>query len=185
MLKGLTTNVMLMKIGVMWLCVERESYLGFGKRVGMRTTGRNIVRQKNTKRKAHIGMNQKAREAVVSCFELPKGWGGKDGVGVSCLKGESGGGRRGKVWMIERKSGQSTWKLSEKFRAKNKTLIFKLVDLEMAFDRVPTKLCPSRVCFESTFIHHGNGCSDRRCEGWYINGVVVCGRSCFVWRIIK
>ena len=25
--------------------------------------------------------------------------------------------------------------------------------------------CPSRVCFESTFIYHGNGCSDRRCEG--------------------
>ena len=30
----------------MWLCVERESYLGFGNRVGMRKIGRNIVRQK-------------------------------------------------------------------------------------------------------------------------------------------
>ena len=29
--------------------------------------------------------------------------------------------------------------------------------------------CPSRVCFESTFIHHGNGCSDRRCEEWFIH----------------
>ena len=45
--------------------------------------------------------------------------------------------------------------------------------------------CLSRVCFESTFIYHGNGCSDRRCEGWFINGVVVCKRSCFVWGIIK
>ena len=45
--------------------------------------------------------------------------------------------------------------------------------------------CPSRICFESTFIYHGNGCSDRRCEGWFINGVVACRRSCFVWRIIK
>ena len=30
----------------MWLCVERESYLGFGNRVGMWKIGRNIVRQK-------------------------------------------------------------------------------------------------------------------------------------------
>ena len=30
----------------MWLCVERESYLGFGNRVGMRKLGRNIVKQK-------------------------------------------------------------------------------------------------------------------------------------------
>ena len=30
-----------------------------------------------------------------------------------------------------------------------------------------------------------DGCSDRRCEGWFINGVVVCRRSCFVWGIIK
>ena len=29
-------------------------------------------------------------------------------------------------------------------------------------------------CFESTFNYHGNGYSDRRCEGWFINGVVVC-----------
>ena len=36
--------------------------------------------------------------------------------------------------------------------------------------------CPLRVCFESTFINHGNGCSDRRCEGWFINGV-LCGES--------
>ena len=32
----------------MWmqLCVESENYLQFGKRVGMRKIGRNIVRQK-------------------------------------------------------------------------------------------------------------------------------------------
>ena len=30
----------------MWLCVERESYLGFGNRVGMRMIGRNTMRQK-------------------------------------------------------------------------------------------------------------------------------------------
>ena len=41
--------------------------------------------------------------------------------------------------------------------------------------------CPSRFCFESTFIYHGNGYSDRRREGSLINGVVVCRRSCFVW----
>ena len=30
---------------------------------------------------------------------------------------------------------------------------------------------------ESTFIYYG--------KGWFINGVVVCRRSCFVWGIIK
>ena len=45
--------------------------------------------------------------------------------------------------------------------------------------------CPLRVFFESTFIYHGNGCSDGRCEGSFINGVVLCRRSCFVWGTIK
>ena len=31
------------------------------------------------------------------------------------------------------------------------------------------------------FIMIIKGCSDRRCETWFINGVVVCERSCFVW----
>ena len=30
----------------MWLCVERESYLGFGNRVRMKKIEKNIVRQK-------------------------------------------------------------------------------------------------------------------------------------------
>ena len=30
----------------MWLCVERQSYLGFGDRVGMKKIGTNIMRQK-------------------------------------------------------------------------------------------------------------------------------------------
>ena len=33
------------------------------------------------------------------------------------------------------------------------------------------------VCLESAlslFIYHGNRCSDRMCEGWFIIGVVVC-----------
>ena len=30
----------------MWLCVERENYLGFGNRVGMRKIGRNSVTKK-------------------------------------------------------------------------------------------------------------------------------------------
>ena len=109
---------------------------------------------------------------------------------------------------------------NEKFKAKNKKLLF--IFVEKAFDhRVPRKVtcfafrqkgaleylvngvmsfyngcktavsvpgltikfifcesrCPSRVCFESTFIYHGSGCSDRRCEGWLINGAVVCRRS--------
>ena len=45
--------------------------------------------------------------------------------------------------------------------------------------------CPSEICFKFTFIYHGNGCSDRRCDGWFINGVAVCRRSYFVWGIIK
>ena len=45
--------------------------------------------------------------------------------------------------------------------------------------------CRSSVCFESTFIYHGNGCFDGRYEGWFIDGIVVCKRSCFVWEIIK
>ena len=34
----------------MWMCVERESYLRFGNRVGMRKTGRNIASQKKMPR---------------------------------------------------------------------------------------------------------------------------------------
>ena len=45
----------------MWLCVERESYLGFG----MGKIGRNIVGQKkHAKRVVYMAMNQKARETV-------------------------------------------------------------------------------------------------------------------------
>ena len=33
--------------------------------------------------------------------------------------------------------------------------------------------CPSRVCFESNFTYHGNGCSDRRCE----ESVVLVGKQ--------
>ena len=45
--------------------------------------------------------------------------------------------------------------------------------------------CPSRVCIESTFVYHGNACSDRRCEEWFINGVAVGRQPCFVWGIIR
>ena len=38
----------------MWLCKERESYLGFGNRVRMRKIGRNIVRQKKMLREQYI-----------------------------------------------------------------------------------------------------------------------------------
>ena len=46
----LKTNPFILKCGGgikmwIWLCEERESYLGFGNRVGMRKIGRNIVRQ--------------------------------------------------------------------------------------------------------------------------------------------
>ena len=49
--RRLTTNVMVIKHGGLikmrrWLCVEKECYLGFGNRVGMRKIGRNIVGQK-------------------------------------------------------------------------------------------------------------------------------------------
>ena len=82
----------------MWLCVERESYLGFG----MGKIGRNIVRQKNdAKRVVYMAMNQKARETVEkvdSCrdgrelFRIGKKSVGKkkDVVGFRCLKDESG-----------------------------------------------------------------------------------------------
>ena len=36
-----------------------------------------------------------------------------------------------------------------------------------------------------TFVYHDNEYSERRCEGFFINGVVVCRQSCFVWKIIK
>ena len=40
---------------------ERETYLGFGNRVGMRKIGRNIVRQQNdAKRVVYKAMDQKA-----------------------------------------------------------------------------------------------------------------------------
>ena len=45
--------------------------------------------------------------------------------------------------------------------------------------------CPSRVYFESTFVYHSNGCSDRRYEGWFINGIVVCRPLCLLRGIIK
>ena len=60
----------------MWmqLCVESESYLQFGKRVGMRKIRRNIVRQKkDAKRVVYMAMNQKAEKVVE--IESPKVWG--------------------------------------------------------------------------------------------------------------
>ena len=48
----------------MWLCLERESYLRFVNIVRMKKIGRNIVRQKNTKRVVYMAMDQKAREAA-------------------------------------------------------------------------------------------------------------------------
>ena len=30
------------------------------------------------------------------------------------------------------------------------------------------------ICFGSNFIYHDIGCFERRCEGWFINGVVIC-----------
>ena len=38
----------------MWLCIERESYSGFGKRVGIRKIGRNLVRQRKMLREQYI-----------------------------------------------------------------------------------------------------------------------------------
>ena len=32
-------------------------------------------------------------------------------------------------------------------------------------------------------VYHDNGCSDKRCVGWFINGVVVCGQPSFVWEV--
>ena len=65
----------------MWLCKERESYLRFGNRVGMRKIGRNIVRQKKMLREQYIWLWVRKLERqcrrlirvvmVVSCLKLP------------------------------------------------------------------------------------------------------------------
>ena len=34
-----------------------------------------------------------------------------------------------------------------------------------------------------TVICHYNGCFDRRCEGWFSDGVVVCRWSCSIWEL--
>ena len=80
----------------MWmqLCVESESYLGFGKRLGVRK--KCCEAKKDAKRVVYMAMNQKAREAVEvnSCrhgrelFRIAKQRLGekKDVVGVSCVK---------------------------------------------------------------------------------------------------
>ena len=85
----------------MWLCVEKEGYLGFGNRVGMRKIGSNIVRQKKMLKVVYMTMVHKAQKVVekvdlfYDCselFRIAKQRVGekKDVVGVSCLKDESG-----------------------------------------------------------------------------------------------
>ena len=82
----------------MWmcLCVERESYLGFGKRVGMSKTGKILQGQKDAKRIVYMAMDQKAQETVEKADSCHNGrellgiakqrvGGKKDVVGVSCL----------------------------------------------------------------------------------------------------
>ena len=46
----------------LWLCVEREreSYLGFGNRVGMKKIGRNIVRQKKMLKEYNIWLRSES-----------------------------------------------------------------------------------------------------------------------------
>ena len=43
----------------MWLCVGRESYLGFGSRIGMRKIGRNCEVKKDAKRGVYKAIDQK------------------------------------------------------------------------------------------------------------------------------
>ena len=99
----LKANPGILKVGggKMWLCIEIESYLGFGNRIGMRKIGRNIEAKKDAKRVVYIDMDQKAQEAVEkvdSCrdrrelFIIAKQRVAekKDVVEVSCLKDESG-----------------------------------------------------------------------------------------------
>ena len=85
----------------MWLCVERERYLGFGNRVRMRKIGRNIEAKKDAKRVVYMVMDQKAQEAVekvdfcrdgCELLRIGKQRVGekKDNVGVSYLKDKSG-----------------------------------------------------------------------------------------------
>ena len=88
----------------MWirLCLERESYLRFGNRVGMRKIGRNIVMQKkDAKRAVYMASDQKTGEAVEKVdssrdgselFRIAKQRVGKkkDVFRVRCLKNESG-----------------------------------------------------------------------------------------------
>ena len=104
----------------MWmsLCVEGESYLGFGNRVRMRKTGRNIVRQKKMLTERYIWLWIRKLERrwrrlirvvmVVSCLELPnKGLGRRKMLcGVSCLKDEIG------VVKVSVDDRKKIWKLS-------------------------------------------------------------------------
>ena len=95
----------------MWLCVERESYLGFENSRNEEDRKKYCEAKKEAKRVVYMAMDQKAREAVEkvdSCrdgrelFRIAKQRVAekKDVVGVSCLKVES---RVVKVSMDDRK----------------------------------------------------------------------------------
>ena len=94
----------------MWLCVERESYLGFGNSRNEEDRKKYCEAKKEAKRVVYMAMDQKAREAVEkvdSCrddrelFRIAKQRvAEKKDVGVSCLKVES---RVVKVSMDDRK----------------------------------------------------------------------------------
>ena len=45
---------------VVAVCRKRESYLGFGNRVGMKKIGRNIVRQKNMLKEYNIWLRSES-----------------------------------------------------------------------------------------------------------------------------
>ena len=106
----------------MWPCVETESYLGFGDRVGMRKIGRNIVRQKKMLREKYIWLWIKKIKRqwgwlIHSChdgrelfrFAKLKIGQKKYIIGVSCLKDEGGAvkvsvGDQQKSWKEQQKS---------------------------------------------------------------------------------
>ena len=84
----------------MWLCVERESYLGFQQSRNEEDMKKCCeAKKKDAKRVVYMVMDQKAREAVEKvnscrdCRELfriaKQRVGEKKDVGVSCLKDES------------------------------------------------------------------------------------------------
>ena len=65
----------------MWLCIERESYLGFGSSLNEEDRKKYCEIKKKSQDSSIYGYGSESSRGnvcgvmVVSCLELPKGWG--------------------------------------------------------------------------------------------------------------